>query len=225
VQRYKVAMAETRSRVRPLIDSDATVLFLGPEESRVLEHLRRTERNVVATAERIEVPFVREVRARFAVSHGYRHLVKKPVLDFLMDRVINLHISYLPWNRGADPNLWSIIDGTPKGVSIHYMDDGLDTGDIIAQQRVEFASGDTLHTSYDKLQEAMYRLFVTEWPLIRMGQCARYRQPPGGSVHRARDKARFGHLLAEWGWDAPIDVLRRLFTTEFQPPAVARGKS
>lgn len=46
---------------------------------------------------------------------------------------MNLHISYLPWNKGADPNFWSCIDGTPAGVTLHHIDAGVDTGDIIAQ--------------------------------------------------------------------------------------------
>ncbi|HUX61123.1 MAG TPA: formyltransferase family protein, partial [Ignavibacteriaceae bacterium] len=58
----------------------------------------------------------------FIVSYGYRNIIGKPVLDKFQGRAINLHISYLPWNRGADPNLWSFFDNTPKGVTIHFLD-------------------------------------------------------------------------------------------------------
>ncbi|HEX5270819.1 MAG TPA: formyltransferase family protein [Gemmataceae bacterium] len=189
------------------IRREDTVLFLGPDTSPVLSFLRQAERAVVATPEKIDVEFVRRTGAGFAVSHGYRHLVRGPVLEHLRDRVINLHVSYLPWNRGADPNLWSFLDDTPKGVTIHYMDEGLDTGDVIAQRRLEFAAGETLRTSYDKLQRALYELFVVQWPLIRGGRRRRWPQPPGGTSHRLRDKERVAHLLAERGWDTPVEAL------------------
>ena len=59
------------------------------------------------------------------------------MLDQINYRAINLHISYLPWNRGADPNLWSAV-GMPKGVTIHYINDGFDTGDILFQKAILF---------------------------------------------------------------------------------------
>ncbi len=52
--------------------------------------------------------------------------------------IINLHISFLPWNRGAHPNFWSFYDDTPKGVTIHLIDEGIDTGAIIYQKEITF---------------------------------------------------------------------------------------
>ena len=54
-------------------------------------------------------------------------------------------MSYLPWNRGADPNFWSILEDTPKGVTIHIMDESIDTGDILYQKDpLEFNSQNEL---------------------------------------------------------------------------------
>src|SRR3990167_15961 len=49
---------------------------------------------------------------------------------------INFHPGLLPYNRGMYPHIWPLIDGSLAGVTIHYIDDGIDTGDIIAQQLV-----------------------------------------------------------------------------------------
>lgn len=134
---------------------------------------------------RVDRDFVRNFD--FIVSYGYRHNLKQDVLDVFPDRAVNLHISYLPWNRGADPNFWSFVDNTPKGVTIHFMDKGIDTGDIIAQREVPMYDDDTLATSYARLQMTIQDLFVEVWPFILNGSCRRMKQPEGGSYHKKSD--------------------------------------
>lgn len=109
----------------------------------------------------------------FLISHGYRHILRKPVLDQFPNHAINLHISLLPWNRGADPNFWSFLENTPKGVTIHHIDPGVDTGDIIAQREVRVRTNDTLSTSYARLQAEIVILFHEQWPAIRAGRSRR----------------------------------------------------
>jgi methionyl-tRNA formyltransferase len=121
--------------------------------------------------------------------------------------VINLHISLLPYNRGADPTLWSVLEDTPAGVTIHYIDEGVDTGDVIAQRPVELTGDDTLATAYAKLQHAMVELFREQWPAISAGTNERAPQPPGGTAHKVADRAAVEHLLTE-GWDTPVHALR-----------------
>jgi len=83
------------------------------------------------------------------VSYRYKYIIPPQVLaDFHPKFRLNLHISYLPWNKGADPNLWSFIDNTLKGVTIHSLDNGLDTGDIAFQKRMFFSPNDTLATMF-----------------------------------------------------------------------------
>lgn len=149
----------------------------------------------------------------WAISHGYRHIIPDWFIERLKGRVINLHISYLPWNRGADPNLWSFVDDTPKGVSIHYVDSGIDTGDLIYQRPVEPIEGDTLRSSYDRLQNEMRGLFNVVWPLIVHGEAPRTPQPPGGSYHTQADRQRVEHLLTA-GWDTPVAQLLAARTSE-----------
>ena len=47
-------------------------------------------------------------------------------------------MSYLPFNRGAHSNFWSFIENTPAGVSIHKIDKGIDTGNIIFRKKINF---------------------------------------------------------------------------------------
>ena len=71
--------------------------------------------------------------------------------------------------------MWSVLDGTPAGVTIHYIDAGVDTGDIVAQERVELLDEWTLEEAYDRLQEAMVALFEAHWPAIKVSD---QRPPP-----------------------------------------------
>jgi methionyl-tRNA formyltransferase len=185
------------------------VLFLGRADSDVLAHLRAVEPAVVALGpdEPVDAARVRAVDPVAAVVHGYRRLIRPPVLDLLPGRIVNLHISLLPWNRGSDPNLWSFVDDTPKGVTIHHVDPGLDTGDIVAQRELAFGDEETLGSTYAALQAALLELFLATWPAIRAGTAPRTPQRGPGSAHRSADRAAVEHLLTA-GWETRVGALR-----------------
>lgn len=138
----------------------------------------------------------------FIISYGYRHIIRKTVIDAFQEKIINLHISLLPYNRGADPNLWSFLEDSPKGVTIHFINEGVDTGDILLQVETSFPQDATLTTSYDILSETVEQLFKDHWQDIRDGKIESIPQSNCGSVHRSMDKNKFAHLLKR-GWDTP----------------------
>ena len=131
------------------------ILLLGPYRKDIIDFLSSFGDKVTTT----EAPLTDDseylCKTDFIISYGYRHILKKEILDRFPNKAINFHISLLPWNRGADPNLWSFIENTPKGVTIHYLDYGIDTGDILAQQEVNYVSEDTLRISYERLSKTI----------------------------------------------------------------------
>ena len=140
------------------------ILFLGNDTSPLLKWLISVEGFVLQTSDKITTELIRSNNINFIVSYGYQYILGKDILDLLPDRAINLHVSYLPFNRGADSNFWSFVENTPKGVTIHYLDEGIDTGDVIVQERVEFdTKQETLATSYEKLQLTIQDLFKKNW--------------------------------------------------------------
>ena len=162
----------------------------------------------IERSEPIDVELLKKYSIDIAVSYLFRHIIKKSSIDYLNGKIINLHISFLPWNRGADPNLWSFLENTPKGVSIHYVDEGLDTGDIIAQEGVRMdIDSETLASTYEILNSEILELFKIQWPLIMRGECSRKKQAPGGTYHCLKDKQAYMHLLSDKGWDTPIEYL------------------
>jgi methionyl-tRNA formyltransferase len=185
------------------------ILVLSPYPEKLTDILETSGDRAVAYETAITATDPDPAEFGFAVSYGYRHLIRGEVLELWEDRLINLHVSMLPWNRGADPNFWTAHDGTPSGVSIHYIDAGIDTGDLIAQSEVPFTPEDTLATSYDRLHMKMIELFAETWPLVRTTSAPRTRQVGSGSYHRARDKEALMARLPH-GWDSPIADVAQL---------------
>ena len=142
------------------------ILFLGYDTNILYNKLKLIE-NIDIISEKIEKKDV--LKYDFIISFGYRHKINKEVINlFKNNNIINLHHSYLPFNRGVDPNFWSIVDNNPSGVTIHLIDENLDTGDILLQERVFFDyEKDTLETSYNILIDKLSVLFLNHWDLIK----------------------------------------------------------
>lgn len=183
------------------------VLLLSPYPDGIMPAFVDERITIIDAPFDIDTPEFSE--SDFVVSYGYRHIIRPPVLEAKPGRLINLHISYLPWNRGSDPNLWSIVQNTPAGVTVHVIDEGIDTGPILVQRRLEHEAGDTLATSYWRLRHAIDALFIESWPAIRDGRITPTLQNGPGTVHRTRDKEPIMALLPD-GWDTPHDEVRRI---------------
>ena len=111
-------------------------LWLGPVSEEAKRYLDSKNDEVFFTQDPVGPDSVVLQKSDFIVSFGYRHILPLGVLQCYLKRAINIHISYLPWNRGADPNLWSFLEDTPKGVSIHYLTEKIDAGDILCQEEI-----------------------------------------------------------------------------------------
>lgn len=156
------------------------------------------------------IAWLRQRKADLLVSVLFGHVLRARALAVPRRGAVNLHTALLPFNRGAFPNVWSIVDGTPAGVTLHWVDAGIDTGDVIAQKEVEVRATDTGETLYRKLEDAAFSLFTESWPVVAADLAPRVPQPTGGTFHRVKDVetidriepddlVRAGHL---------IDVLR-----------------
>ncbi len=131
---------------------------------------------------------IRDLVPDIALSVLFNYILKPEFLAVFPQGVVNLHPAYLPYNRGQYPNVWSIIEGTPAGVTLHYIDAKIDTGDIIAQREVPVEPIDTGETLYRKLEQASVELLRETWPLIKEGKATRMPQSnEAGTYHRTED--------------------------------------
>lgn len=156
---------------------------------------------------------IKSLSSDLCLSVLFGYIVRPPFISLFPRGVVNLHPALLPFNRGANPNVWSIVEGTPSGTTLHYIDAGVDTGDIIEQQSVACEPWDTGKTLYEKLEAASLELLARTWPRLEAGTAPRKSQPKSGegvSVHRTKDLEQIDSL----DLDAPttarkvIDVLR-----------------
>jgi methionyl-tRNA formyltransferase len=110
-------------------------------------------------------------------SFYYRKMICREILDLPKIGAFNLHGSYLPYYRGRCPVNWVIINGEKQtGVTLHYMVDKPDAGDIVGQKAVVVDLADTAKTLYDKLCGAAKDLLDDLLPLIKSGQIPRHSQ-------------------------------------------------
>jgi UDP-4-amino-4-deoxy-L-arabinose formyltransferase/UDP-glucuronic acid dehydrogenase (UDP-4-keto-hexauronic acid decarboxylating) len=132
----------------------------------------------VYTAEEINEPLwiskITGLKPDIIFSFYYRKMICREILDIPALGAFNLHGSLLPAYRGRCPVNWVLINGeTRTGVTLHYMIDKPDAGDIVGQKQVEIEFKDTARTLYDKLCLAAKILFDEILPLIKKGQTPR----------------------------------------------------
>jgi phosphoribosylglycinamide formyltransferase-1 len=128
------------------------------------DYASREERDV-ALAEWLQSRSVELV-----VLAGYMHLFRRPFFDYYAGRIVNTHSAPLPAFPGAHP----IEDVLAAGVSetaatIHYVDEGIDTGPVIVAERVPVLPGDTADTLRERVQAVEHRLL----PQVVRELCAR----------------------------------------------------
>jgi methionyl-tRNA formyltransferase len=113
----------------------------------------------------------------FLVTAAYGRILSAEILAVPRVAALNIHASLLPRYRGAAPIHRAVISGeTESGVTIMYMDAGMDTGDIALQERVAIAFTDTAGDLHDKLAEAGARLIVDAMTGILAGRIERRAQ-------------------------------------------------
>jgi methionyl-tRNA formyltransferase len=135
------------------------------------------------------------------LSFGYRHLIPQSVLETAKRDPLNLHISLLPYNRGAHPNFWAHYDDTPSGVSIHLIDSGVDTGKIVFQKRVIFLPTQiTFRQRYNFLIFSIENLFISNFLKIINNDFETFEQKGAGTFHLKSDLP-----AAFKGWDSVVE--------------------
>ena len=185
------------------------ILLLGPKkepQKALIDYLISDGNSIAKYEEKINREYIDKCGYDFLISFGYRYIISKEILDYFKEKAINLHISYLPWNKGADPNLWSILENTPKGVTIHQIDSGLDKGKILFQKEITFDESDTLKSTYDNLQTELVELFKENWENVKYNKVIPKRQKGTGSYHVSLDKNSYQYLLTN-GWNTKIKYL------------------
>lgn len=180
----------------------ALVLGYDEERTSIFSTLRNRDFHVSHASE----PVSSFVEFEFVVSFGYKHLIKGESLRSAGCPVVNIHISYLPYNRGTHPIFWTFFDETPLGVTIHEVDEGLDTGHIWKRKELQLPNSDmTFREAHGFMIECAETLFEESLDEILDESNRPFPQEFDTTPHKASD------LPEDFrGWDQPIseEILR-----------------
>lgn len=165
---------------------------------------------VIMHFDKVDLNYVKETKVEFIVCDRYEHLIKKDVIMYMEEKIINAHPSILPLNKGWQSNFWSVYHNTVKGVTIHFVDQGLDTGDIIAQQKINVTDSETLRNLYYKSRAAMINLFFDNWYNIKKNKIHRIKQiHEEGTTYYKKEFDPIFPLLPR-GWDTTLEEILKL---------------
>ncbi len=165
--------------------------------------------STIRTEETLEK--IRQLEPDMGVSAYFGTILKKEFLDIFPKGCVNVHPALLPFNRGANPNVWNIIEGSLAGVTVHFIDEGVDTGLVISQRIVEVRPIDTGKTLYRRLEKASLDLFEKTWPNIVEGKSVPGLRFAGkGSFHKVADLREVDEILPETLYTARelVDIIR-----------------
>ncbi|MEY8730672.1 phosphoribosylglycinamide formyltransferase [Peribacillus frigoritolerans] len=103
---------------------------------------------------------LRQYEIEFIILAGYMRLIGPTLLQKYSQRIVNIHPSLLPSFPGKDAIGQAFGAGVKEtGVTVHYVDDGMDTGPVIAQKAVPILEGDTKDILQKRIQEMEHDLY------------------------------------------------------------------
>lgn len=166
------------------------ILFLGysKKETKLIDTLKENKNyQIFNTSKKIKLKNLDNVN--LVISFGYKHIISEDILK-KKKNIINLHISYLPFNKGAHPNFWSFAENTPSGVTIHKVNKGIDTGNIIYQKLLDFELNKnkktlTFKKTYYTLISEIENLFIINSKNLLNNEYDEFKQIGNGSYHNS----------------------------------------
>lgn len=172
-----------------LIKGGETVVAVVTQQDDPEEHIWFRSVKELAGASRIPVYQPRDVNdpaflkvlkqlgPDIILCFTYRQILSREVLALPPLGALNLHPSLLPKYRGRCPANWVLVKGEKRtGVTLHYMEEKVDAGDMVGQTEVDIAEDDTIQTLYGKLTRASVGLLRDALPKLKSGSAQRVPQ-------------------------------------------------
>lgn len=138
-------------------------------------------------------------------------ILKKHIIDTVRIGFVNTHPSYLPYNKGKHPYYWAVINDTPPGNTLHFINEKVDDGEILFQEPYNVDITDTGDIIYDKSLSHMKDLFKKSYDDIISLNFEKTKQDPSkGDFHYARDIEKHSKIDLDKSYKAKdlINILR-----------------
>lgn len=192
-----VVIPSNKERVASVVKS-----ITGLPDEKILRGHELNQEDVLAR--------IRSWQPDVILSVYFPQIIRRQVLDIPRLGAVNLHPSLLPYNRGTWPELWALIDQTPAGVTLHYMDEGVDTGDIINQKEVSSGWFDTGETLLQRIEDMGLALLKEEFQGVVSGKSKRIGQQASGTLHKIKELEKISKISLDKTYTAAelINILR-----------------
>ena len=149
---------------------------------------------------------VAEIRALapdVIVVMAYGQILPRSVLEIPRVACLNLHASLLPRHRGAAPIQAAIVTGDREsGITVMYMDEGLDTGDVLLQSRLEIAADETGESLHDRLAQIAPAALDEALTHLHKGNAPRIPQDSSAATYAPKLKREDGRI--DWTESAAL---------------------
>ena len=149
---------------------------------------------------------IRALRPDVMVVMAYGQILPRGVLEIPEIACLNLHASLLPRWRGAAPIQAAIAAGDREiGITVMYMDEGLDTGDILLQRTIDILPADTGGALHDRLAGVAPETLLESLDLLAKGKAPRTPQDNAVATYAPKLKREDGKI----DWSDPADAIER----------------
>ena len=172
------------------------------------------------------VAVVEDANPDFVLSFQAAQILGRRLIASARVATLNLHFGPLPRYRGVAPIAWAMINGEDAtGVTIHRIDPGVDSGDLIASREVRIHDHDTGRTLYDRCTNVGIELFAEWWPELRTGRIRSRPQDDAMALYYNRHSLDFSQRRVTWRADARAiaNWIRAFIFPPFQYPVIALG--
>ena len=167
------------------------------------------------------VKWLQTLQLDMGILVWWPNIINKIIIDIPKRGIINFHPSFLPDNRGRDPYFWSLLNTTQFGVTIHKIDEGIDTGDIIVQERLNVGWEDTAKSLYEEARTSLVSLFKRYYDDIKTDRIILTPQNlDTGSLHYRKDLNNASHINLDKKYKAS-DLFNLLRAKTFYPHPAA----
>lgn len=141
-----------------------------------------------------------DLRPDVLIAIGWYYMIPNKMLALAPKGGFGAHASLLPRYRGNAPLVWAMINGEKEtGVSLFYFADGVDTGDIIGQQKFPIEESDTIADLLEKTKATAIDLLLTYLPQIAEGSAPRLQQDHSQATVFPKRSPEDG--LIDWSWE------------------------
>lgn len=181
-----------------VVESPLTKKAVATTEIPVLQPSRIKERQAIDEIQALEPDVI--------VVMAYGQILPRDVLQIPKVACLNLHASLLPRWRGAAPIQAAIASGDREtGITVMYMDEGLDTGDVLLQGAVELLPGDTGGSLHDRLAKVAPGVLFKSLELLAAGKAPRAPQNNAFATYAPKLKREDGYI----DWSDPAEAIER----------------